>query len=141
MRSPEEIENWLIWNGCWQSYKRHAEASGMGYTGAIAQGRDAIKEAFLWQTTPEGDGYWWDINTRYVEWYDSAETEEIKRTKMKYKITRATVIKENMPVETYDNLNDTISPDDIKAYKEKIKARYAEDVRRMDVDLVYKVVE
>lgn len=140
MRSPEEIENWLIWQGCWQSYKHHAEASGMGYTGAIAQGRDAIKEAFIWRETPEGDGYWWDINARYVEWYDSAETEEIKRTKMKYKITRATIINENMPVETYD-VNDVIDADKLQAYKEKIMFRYAQDVRRMDVDLVYKVVE
>lgn len=140
MRTPEEIENWLIWNGCWQSYKRHAEASGIGYTGAISKGRDAIKEAFLWQTTPEGDGYWWDINGRFTEWYDSAETEEIKRTKMKYKITRATVIKENMPVKTYD-VNDIIDADKLQAYKEKIMFRYAQDVRSMDVDLVYKSVE
>lgn len=56
-------------------------------------------------------------------------------------ITRATVIENNMQVHTYKDLNETVSPDGLEAYKEEIKARYAEDVRNMDVDLVYKEID
>lgn len=68
MKKPEEIERWLIWNGAYWSYRRYTDG-GMGYKAALALGADAIKEAFTWAETVEGDGYWWDINARYEEWY------------------------------------------------------------------------
>ena len=56
-------------------------------------------------------------------------------------ITRATVVFENRPIYTYHNVCDRVSEEDLQAYKEKIKARFAEDVSRMDVDLVYKEID
>lgn len=60
--------------------------------------------------------------------------------KMKLEITQATVVFENRPVHTY-NVCDRVSEEDLQAYKEKIKARFAADVSGMDVDLVYKEID
>lgn len=56
-------------------------------------------------------------------------------------ITRATVIMDNMPIHTYENVCDRVAKEDLPAYKERIKERFAEDVSRMDVDLVYKEID
>lgn len=69
MRSVEEIENWLIWNGAWRSFMRNADASGAGYARALRNGEDVITKAFRWEQTPEGAGYWEDVHHRYVAWY------------------------------------------------------------------------
>ena len=71
MKTPEEIEQWLIWNGAWQAFMRNADAFGIGYLHAISKGEDAILEAFHWEQTPEGAGYWEDTHYRYKEWYNS----------------------------------------------------------------------
>lgn len=70
MRTPEDIETWLIWNGAYWAYKRYTEKpNGIGYRHALSLGRNAIRKAFNWTGTAEGDGYWWDVNSRYVEWW------------------------------------------------------------------------
>lgn len=68
MKTAEEIENWLIWNGAFWSYRKYT-GDGMGYKAALALGADAIKRAFDWSETTEGEGYWEDVHHRYVEWY------------------------------------------------------------------------
>lgn len=59
----------------------------------------------------------------------------------KCEITQATVVFENRPIHTYHNICDRVAEEDLQAYKERIKARFAADVSRMDVDLVYKKIE
>lgn len=59
----------------------------------------------------------------------------------KCEITQATVVFENRPIHTYHNVCDMVAKEDLPAYKERIKARFAEDVSRMDVDLVYKEID
>lgn len=78
MRTPEEIEQWLIWNGVLTSYRKYAEASGMGYVGAVALGENAIKGAFVWSETVGGSGYWDDVNNRYQEWYRNGAADSME---------------------------------------------------------------
>lgn len=58
----------------------------------------------------------------------------------KYKITRATVVLDNMPAKNYD-VKEIIDKDGMDAYKESIKIRYARESGRMDVDVVYKEID
>lgn len=60
---------------------------------------------------------------------------------MKLEITRATVVFDNIPIHTYENVCDRVDADELAAYKEKVKARFRNDVSRMDVDLVYKEID
>lgn len=81
MKTQKQIRKWLQTQEWYPQFKKNMRKEPEDKQKYILIGKaysETIKGAFIWNGTPEGINFWWNVNIQFLKWYEKEEKEMTK---------------------------------------------------------------